>query len=153
MCVISALLTDGDSGTRLAELLEQYRLANRDCGKNLLMGILADLREADIEEMPGDEAIISAAARAVDKLNEKYGGGFYLFTRPRTLDSGRGRFGACRAYMRQEKRAENCLRRYGAFALCAIYTHSRRRYRPLAGLCVRADRRDAASYEYADARP
>lgn len=92
VCVISALLTDGDSGPRLAELLEQYRLANRDCGKNLLMGILADLREADIEEMPGDEAIISAAARAVDKLNEKYGGGFYLFTRRRTLDPGRGKF-------------------------------------------------------------
>ena len=92
VCVISALLTDEDSGPRLAALLEQYRLANRDCGENLLMGILADLREADSEDAPEDEAVISAAAEAIDALSRKYGGGFYLFTRGRTLDSGRGKF-------------------------------------------------------------
>ncbi len=92
VCVISALLTDENSGSHLASLLEQYRLANRDCGENLLMGILADLHESDAEETPEDEAVISAAARAIDELNRKYGGGFYLFTRRRTLDSGRGKF-------------------------------------------------------------
>ena len=92
VCVISALLTDEKSGPRLAALLEQYRLANRDCGKNLLMGILADLREADAEKTPDDEAVILAAARVIDELNRKYGGGFYLFTRRRMLDSGRGKY-------------------------------------------------------------
>ena len=92
ICVISALLTDEDSGARLAAALERFRLANRECGKNLLMGILADLREADSESLPDDGAIISAAAKAVDGLNERYGGGFYLFTRRRRLDPGRGRY-------------------------------------------------------------
>ena len=53
MCVISALLTDEDSGKHFAALLEEFYLANRDCGKNLLMGILADLREAKTETVPG----------------------------------------------------------------------------------------------------
>ena len=92
ICVISALLTDEDSGARFAALLEEYYLANRDCGKNLLMGLLADLRESDTEAAPEDKSIISAAAEAIDRLNQKYGGGFYLFTRSRTLDDGRGKY-------------------------------------------------------------
>ncbi len=92
ICVISALLTDEKSGVHFAGLLERYRLANRGCGGNLLMGILADLREADTRTAPGDEAVISAAAQAIDRLNEKYGGGFYLFTRGRILDPGRGKY-------------------------------------------------------------
>ena len=43
MCVISALITDEDSGKHFAALLEEFYLANRDCGKNLLMGILLSL--------------------------------------------------------------------------------------------------------------
>lgn len=42
--------------------------------------------------MPEDKAIIAAAKRAIDALNQKYGGGFYLFTRERTLDEGRGKY-------------------------------------------------------------
>lgn len=92
VCVISALLTDEKGGKHFAALLEEFYLANRDCGKNLLMGILADLREAKTETVPEDKAIIAAAKRAIDALNQKYGGGFYLFTRERTLDEGRGKY-------------------------------------------------------------
>ena len=92
VCVISALITDEDSGKHFAALLEEFYLANRDCGKNLLMGILADLREAKTETVPEDKAIIAAAKRAINALNQKYGGGFYLFTRERTLDEGRGKY-------------------------------------------------------------
>ena len=92
VCVISALITNEDSGKHFAALLEEFYLANRDCGKNLLMGILADLREAKTETVPEDKAIIAAAKRAIDALNQKYGGGFYLFTRERTLDEGRGKY-------------------------------------------------------------
>ncbi len=92
ICIISALLNDAESGARLAAALEQYRLANRECGDSLLMGILADLRESDTESAPDDEAVISAAAEAIDRLNENYGGGFYLFTRGRRLDPGRGKY-------------------------------------------------------------
>ena len=42
--------------------------------------------------MPEDKAIIAAAQCAIDALNRKYGGGFYLFTRERTLDEGRGKY-------------------------------------------------------------
>ena len=92
LCVISALLTDGDSGGHFAHLLEQFMLANRDCGKNLMFGILADLKEYDTQTAPQDEVILSEASSAVDALNAKYGGGFYLFTRARTLDTGRGKY-------------------------------------------------------------
>ncbi len=92
MCVISALLTDEEGGRHFAAILEEFYLANRDCGKNLLMGILADLKEAKAETMPEDKAIIAAAQCAIDALNRKYGGGFYLFTRERTLDEGRGKY-------------------------------------------------------------
>lgn len=33
VCVISALITDEDSGKHFAALLEEFYLANRDCGK------------------------------------------------------------------------------------------------------------------------
>lgn len=92
MCVISALLTDEEGGRHFAAILEEFYLANRDCGKNLLMGILADLKESKTKTVPEDKAIIAAAQCAIDALNRKYGGGFYLFTRERTLDEGRGKY-------------------------------------------------------------
>ena len=163
VCVISALITDEDSGKHFAALLEEFYLANRDCGKNLLMGILADLREAKTETVPEDKAIIAAAKRAIDALNQKYGGGFYLFTRERTLDEGRGKYSGFERkrgallelakLMCGDKSELNALRRRSAFALCALYPHPRRRHRALARLGARAYRRNAASDELAGARP
>lgn len=92
ICVISALLSDTDSGPALAKRLEFFYLANRRCGRNLTFGILADLPEADAPTTDRDEELISAAAEAIDVLNSKYGVGFFLFTRPRTEDAGRGKF-------------------------------------------------------------
>ncbi len=92
VCVISALLSGPDSAAALAKRLESFYLSNRRCGKNLLFGILADLPEADSAVTDADEAFISSAAEAIDALNSKYSGSFYLFTRPRTEDLGRGKF-------------------------------------------------------------
>ena len=92
ICVISALLGSGDSARKFAERLEEYYLANRSCGKNLAFGILADFPEADCPEAPEDEEITAAATAAVDELNAKYSGGFYLFTRARVEDAGRGKY-------------------------------------------------------------
>lgn len=92
VCVISALLSDKDSGPKLARRLEEFSLADRRCGKNLTFGILADLPEALTAVTGADSALISSAVRAIDTLNEKYGGGFYLFTRSRTEDYSRGKF-------------------------------------------------------------
>jgi len=74
ICVLSALLGCVDL-TRLEEL----RLASRHEGKALLFGLLADLPAAKAENMPGDEALIAEAEKAVNSLNEKYGGGVSLF--------------------------------------------------------------------------
>lgn len=83
LCVISALLTSEEKGPVLARRLEEYRLANRDAGKELLFGILADFPDSAQAAGERDEAIASASKEAVDRLNEKYGGGFFLFIRDR----------------------------------------------------------------------
>ena len=82
LCVISALLTSSETGKHLASRLEEFRLSNRDAGANLLFGILADLPETkDLGD--GAEDWIAPAVEAVEALNKKYGGGFYLFCRDR----------------------------------------------------------------------
>ena len=89
VCVISSLLTGKDSGIKLCERLERFYLSNRSCGDNLLFGILADLPEAESAVTNDDPFVISAAAKAIEKLNSKYGQHFFLFTRPRVEDKGR----------------------------------------------------------------
>lgn len=82
LCVITTLLTGPESGGELAALLERYRLANRDAGKELLFGILADLPDSGLPMGAAAQNYVDAAKRAVDGLNKTYGGGFYLFFRP-----------------------------------------------------------------------
>jgi len=92
LCVISALLAGERDGEKYAGLLEEYRLANRDAGPYLQFGVLADLPEAASEEMPGDADRIRNAEQAVEALNRKYGGGFYLLLRPRMYSETDGRW-------------------------------------------------------------
>jgi len=82
LCVIAALLTDKNSGPRLAGQLERYRLANRDSGPNLMFGILADLPDSAAPMGCKGREAVAAARCAIHDLNRKYGGGFYLFYRP-----------------------------------------------------------------------
>ena len=86
LCVITALLTDEKSGPHFASLLEQYRLSNRDAGEELRFGLLCDLPDAGEKNTPQDERALTAAQSSVDALNVRYGGGFYLFLRARTLN-------------------------------------------------------------------
>ncbi len=86
LCVISALLTGEDDAQALASRLEELRLASRSEGAALSFGLLADLPSAGSENSDTDEAVLSAARDAVSALNRRYGGGFYLFTRPRRFD-------------------------------------------------------------------
>ena len=92
VCVVSVLLSRRDSAEKIARNLEDFRLSNRSGGKNLSYGILADLPEADTAVTAADSELISSAADSVEKLNKKYGGGFYLFIRPRTEDKKLRRF-------------------------------------------------------------
>ncbi|MBR1455708.1 MAG: hypothetical protein IJ594_00940, partial [Oscillospiraceae bacterium] len=86
LCVISALLTGGDCAQALASRLEELRLASRREGENLLFGLLADLPAADRETTAQDAPVLDAARAAVERLNRRCGGGFYLFTRARSFD-------------------------------------------------------------------
>ena len=81
ICVLSALLGCVD-----LKRLEELRLASVQEGKELLFGLLADLPAAKAQTAPGDDALIREAEKAVVALNEKYGGGFYLFLRKRSFD-------------------------------------------------------------------
>ncbi|MGM9520913.1 MAG: GH36-type glycosyl hydrolase domain-containing protein [Oscillospiraceae bacterium] len=92
ICVISSLLTDSSSGPKLARLLEEYRLSNRDAGENLLFGILADLKEGKQKREKDDAVIIDEAREAVNRLNKEYGGGFFLLIRDREYSESDGCF-------------------------------------------------------------
>lgn len=83
LCVISALLRDAQSAPPLVRALESTMLLNRDAGENLAFALLADLPEGAAPEDPGDQAALTAAAQAVEALNARYGGGFFLLTRQR----------------------------------------------------------------------
>lgn len=89
LCVVSALLSGEDEAAALARKLETLRLACRREGRNLSFGLLADLPAAEAETTEQDAAVLRAASSAVDALNVQYGGGFYLFTRPRRFDGAR----------------------------------------------------------------
>lgn len=81
LCVIASLLTDRNSGGELAALLERYRLANRDAGAELKLGLLADLPDRARPMGEQEKGWVDAACAAIDGLNAKYGGGFFLFFR------------------------------------------------------------------------
>ncbi len=89
VCVLSVLLTEEESGARWCEKLEQLRLAHRSAGAALSYALLADLPAADAAETERDEALLQGARTAIRKLNRRYGGGFYLFTRARAFDGER----------------------------------------------------------------
>ena len=86
ICVVSALLTDPESAEAMAGRLEELRLCCRQEGRRLQFGLLADLKEAGEKETAEDEQILLAAETVVNRLNRRYGGGFFLFTRERSFD-------------------------------------------------------------------
>lgn len=90
LCVISALLTSPDAGVKMARRAEEFLHASRECGKNLSFGLLCDLPESATETTPNDAPCVSAVRSAVDELNDRYGGGFYLLLRPRSYAADDG---------------------------------------------------------------
>ncbi len=85
---VSAVLLTGEKEAReAAEKLELFRLANRNAGKHLCFGLLADLKEGDSEAHSSDTAILGAAASVIRRLNDTYNGGFCLLSRPRVYST------------------------------------------------------------------
>ena len=89
LCVTAVLLTDAEAARCQLRRMEELRMACRQEGENLLFGLLADLPEADTEHAPGDAAVLNAAREGLRELNRKSGGGFFLFTRPRSFNGER----------------------------------------------------------------
>lgn len=81
VCAMSVLLTSEKDGPDYARRMEQFRLANRDCGEHLLFALLADLPEGAQYPPEGGPEALAAAEKALKELNERYGGGFYLLSR------------------------------------------------------------------------
>ena len=92
ICAVSALLSDDDTGPALARRLEEYRLSNRDCGDGLVFALLADLPDAAENPSPAAQKRLRAAKDAIDALNARYGGGFFLLTREPVWDERARRF-------------------------------------------------------------
>ncbi|MCD7749355.1 MAG: hypothetical protein LUH42_04840 [Oscillospiraceae bacterium] len=81
VCAVSCLLSDGETGPALAKRLEEYRLASRDCGGELLFAILADLPDGKTYPGPDGAERLETLKEAVNALNQTYGGGFFLMHR------------------------------------------------------------------------
>ncbi|MCL2402179.1 MAG: hypothetical protein FWC90_06000, partial [Oscillospiraceae bacterium] len=90
LCAVSVLLSSEKSGIQAVEWLEEYKILNRDAGENLLFALLCDLPESKSAELPEDTACIENTARKIEGLNQKYGGGFYLYYRKRTKNARDG---------------------------------------------------------------
>jgi len=85
MVVVPTLLTSVLQVQELIEHLEVVALGNLDA--HVHFAILSDFTDALTREMPGDEALLSAARAGIESLNARYGEGradrFYLFHRVR----------------------------------------------------------------------
>lgn len=84
LCVIPALLSGQQAGERLAGRLEYHALVSKRAGKEIRYGILADLPDSSSGEDALRRGWVANAQQAVAALNDKYGGGFYLFYREPT---------------------------------------------------------------------
>ena len=86
LVVVPTMLSSGSSIDALIEALEIRFLANRDACAHF--GLLTDFDDASAETMADDDALLQAAVRAIERLNEQHRNAdgstcFFLFHRPR----------------------------------------------------------------------
>ena len=85
MVIVPTILDSVERARELVEHLEVQALGNLD--PHIHFAILSDFRDADVERLPLDAEILTAAADAVRALNAKHGDGgpdrFFLFHRMR----------------------------------------------------------------------
>jgi cyclic beta-1,2-glucan synthetase len=84
LCVTALMLSSPEAAAKAVNNLEEYRLLNRNLTSGLYFGLLADLPEAKTQVTDKDNIALEAAEREINKLNEKYGGGFCLILRRRS---------------------------------------------------------------------
>ena len=94
LVVVPTLLTGEADVEAQVGGLEVHFLGNRE--GDLRFALLSDWLDAPTEHVPGDDELLSTAAAAIDRLNERYGeapgGGarFLLFHRRRTWNQAQG---------------------------------------------------------------
>ncbi len=94
LVVVPMLLTGEADVEAQVHGLEVHYLGNRE--GDLRFALLSDWLDAPTEHVPGDDELLSAAAAAIDRLNERHGeapgGGarFLLFHRNRTWNEAEG---------------------------------------------------------------
>ena len=92
---VPALLADAATVEELIERLEVHHLASPE--GDLHFALLSDWLDADAETVPGDDALLEAAAQGMARLNQLYGPGpggprFLLLHRRRVWNPGEGRW-------------------------------------------------------------
>ncbi len=94
LVVVPMLLTNEADVEEQVGSLEIHYLGNRE--GDLRFALLSDWLDAPTEQVPGDDELLSAAAAAIDRLNERHGeapgGGarFLLFHRTRRWNEAEG---------------------------------------------------------------
>lgn len=88
--VISELLPAADKMNKLGEKLERLKLTNSDGA--VMFGISADFKSAKVPVKPEDKSALKAAEKEINRLNKKYGGGFFMVVRKRTYNKSEGEY-------------------------------------------------------------
>jgi len=101
LVTVATLLPGAKGAPELARHMEA--LYNANGGPCVDVCALADLKGADRAELPQDEEDIAAMRREVERLGEKYGGGFLLAVRPRAYSKTMGSYAG-----RERKRGAIC---------------------------------------------
>ena len=81
LVVVTTLLFGGKSDDAMFAKLEKLYLSNGMA--NVTFALLGDFADCPRADSAADEKILADAVDRVSALNAKYGGGFYLFLRPR----------------------------------------------------------------------
>jgi cyclic beta-1,2-glucan synthetase len=86
LVVVPTLLPHTQRVQELIRQLEVHYLGNRE--DNIYFALLGDFKDADRQQLPGDEEIMLTARKAIEELNKKYAGDkdvFFFFSRNRTF--------------------------------------------------------------------
>lgn len=88
LIVVSDLMPEAAHATQTAAHLEELYRANKQGAVEVLL--LADYKGANTPTLPSDEADYDAMQREIDRLNDRYSGGFLLAVRSRTYSESQG---------------------------------------------------------------
>lgn len=91
LVVVPTLLTDPPGARKMVGQLEVHYLANPQ--ENLYFCLLGDFKDSQHRREEGDREILTAAQKAIEELNSKYGQGrFFVLMRQRSLSQTQQRW-------------------------------------------------------------